>query len=251
MGILYCYCWIDCVSSHDQMVSGSCPLTLLFNPPFFHQFGKATLECSLIEGEASTWAMSWKDAPPGNAATAASTASTSLVSTRRLAIATSSRNRSASRRPPMRRDLAFCPTLRQNLFIGRGHDGQESRDIYFASRHPPFMALALSPHASRHKICRDACRIAQLLHRARLVYAMFHVKHCSVQYASRGELRYRYTTAPGYCACAMLDALRRWASSSSSAAGVMPSMRAAWARVAGRRASSFWRTSVERPATAA
>ena len=36
----------------------------------------------------------------------------------------------------------------------------------------------------------------------------------------------------------------------SAAAGVMPSMRAAWARVAGRRASSFWRTSADRPADA-
>src|SRR5262249_2299637 len=33
--------------------------------------------------------------------------------------------------------------------------------------------------------------------------------------------------------------LRRWASSSISAAGVMPSMRAAWARLDGRSVSSF------------
>lgn len=46
-------------------------------------------------------------------------------------------------------------------------------------------------------------------------------------------------------------ALRRWASSSMRAAGVMPSMRPAWASVAGRRASSFWRTSDERLATSA
>jgi hypothetical protein len=61
------------------------------------------------------------------------------------------------------------------------------------------------------------------------------------------------TELPAAAGYAVLRAgpLRRCASSNISAAGVMPSIRPAWARVAGRIVSSFWRTSADRPAKAA
>ncbi len=46
------------------------------------------------------------------------------------------------------------------------------------------------------------------------------------------------------------DPRLRWTSRMAIAAGVTPEMRAAWPRESGRISLSFWRTSLERPATA-
>jgi len=50
-----------------------------------------------------------------------------------------------------------------------------------------------------------------------------------------------------------VHALRRfrWISRTDTAAGVIPGKREAWPRVSGLAAASFWRTSLERPATLA